>query len=291
LFQLVILSRFPGIASVASFTLNIDTPVGASAFGSLFQIGLAFGVGITLAIILCAPISGGHFNPAVTFCYAIWRGFPWRKVPPFILSQIFGAFVAGMVLMGCYWPEIQTATALDIEKYGTAVYSGGSASILCPFPNANQTNLKYLFFQEFMVSAVVSTVIWGCIDPANPFTTPSSMPYTIGIAYATIVWGFGANTVSMNMARDLGTRIVSAIFFGVDAFTYLNYSGIANFVNIPAYIFGAAYYEYVMRDSLKLIQAGHARHENGEDGMVFHLSKIRAYDTEREVLVSPPIRI
>lgn len=248
-------------------------------------------MGITLAIILFAPVSGGHFNPAVTFCLAIWRGFPWRKVPPFILSQIFGAFVAGMVLMGCYWPEIQAAKALDIEKYGTAVYSGGTASILCPFPNANQTNLGYLFFQEFVVSAIVSTVIWGCIDPANPFITPVLMPCIIGIAYAAMIWGFGANTISMNMARDLGTRIVAAIFFGRQAFSYLNYCSIAIFVNVPAYIFGAAYYEYIMRDSLRLIHAGHAQHKDGEDGIIRHLSKNCAYDTETEALSSPLISI
>lgn len=39
--------------------------------------------------------------------------------------QIFGAFVAGLVLLGCYWPEIQAAKAIDVRQHGTAVYNGG----------------------------------------------------------------------------------------------------------------------------------------------------------------------
>jgi glycerol uptake facilitator-like aquaporin len=43
-------------------------------FGSLFQIGWAYALGIAFAIIIFAPVSGGHFNPAVTICLAIWLG-------------------------------------------------------------------------------------------------------------------------------------------------------------------------------------------------------------------------
>ena len=187
---------FPDIASSAALTINIATPVGAATFSSLFQTGLAFGIGITLAILVCAPVSGGHFNPGVTCCFAIWGGFPLRKMPHYILSQIFGSFMAGMVLMGCYWPEIQAIASSDPEKYGSAVYNGGAASILCGFPSTTQTNLGYLFFQEFVCSAFVALVIWACIDPANPFKTPVSLTFTIGVGYAAVVWGFGANTLS-----------------------------------------------------------------------------------------------
>ena len=65
---------FPGIAAVASTYLNAAAPTGASVFGSIFQIGWAFAIGIAFAIITCAPTSGGHFNPAITICFALWQG-------------------------------------------------------------------------------------------------------------------------------------------------------------------------------------------------------------------------
>lgn len=69
-------------------------------------------MGIALAIITCAPTSGGHFNPAITICLAFWQGFPWWKVPYYIFAQVFGAFMAGMILMGQYYPQM---TALGAE--------------------------------------------------------------------------------------------------------------------------------------------------------------------------------
>lgn len=274
---------FPGIASVASFTLATTNPVagviGVDIFGSLFQIGWAFAIGIAFAIITCAPTSGGHFNPAVTICFAIWQGFPWRKVPHYIFAQIFGAFIAGLFLMAAYWPEIQAAKAIDIKEHGTAVYNGGVASILCSFPNPNQTNQGYLFFQEFFVDSYIAIVIWACLDPANPFVSAQSVPFTIGIAYAAMVWGFGANTISTNLARDLGTRIVAAIFFGKEAFTASNsYSWISILVNVPATIFATGYYEFLMRDSLQKIHQGHAEHEDGEEGLQRHISRVTGMD-------------
>ncbi|KKY14926.1 putative glycerol uptake [Phaeomoniella chlamydospora] len=268
---------FPGIASVASFTLNIESSTGlpTTVFGSLFQIGWAFAIGIAFAIITCAPTSGGHFNPAITICFAIWQGFPWKKVPHYIFSQIFGAFIAGLLLMGMYWPEISALKQADIAAEGTAVFNGGAASILCVFPNANQTNQGFLFLQEFFVDSFIGIVIWACLDPANPFVSPTSAPLTIGMAYGVMVWGFAANTISTNLARDLGTRIVAAIFFGPRAFTASNgYAWISILVNIPATIFATAFYEFLMRDSLARISSGHAAHAEGEEGLVRHLSRV-----------------
>ncbi|KAK4500964.1 hypothetical protein PRZ48_006770 [Zasmidium cellare] len=262
---------FPGFASIASINLNITSPT-VTLFGSLFQVGLAFGVGIALAITVCAPVSGGHFNPGVTLCFAVWGGFPWRKVPLFILSQIFGAFMAGIVLMGCYWPQIQTVKAAEIAKSGSAVYNGGAGGILCPFPPEDQSNLGYLMLQEFVGSALLSMIIWSCVDLSNPFSTPVSLPYTVGLAFAVIIWGFGSQSLSMNSARDLGPRIVTAIFFGSEAFTYKHFAWIPILVNIPGYLLGAGFYEYVFRDSARSVQMGLETHREGREGMMRHLT-------------------
>nr|POE93575.1 putative aquaporin nip-type [Quercus suber] len=77
----------PGIASTAAFTIHDANPF----YGSILQVGLAYAIGIAFAIITCAPTSGGHFNPAVTICFAVWQDFPWKKVPYYIFAQIFGS--------------------------------------------------------------------------------------------------------------------------------------------------------------------------------------------------------
>lgn len=272
----------PGIASIASFTLNATSPLGVSAFGSLFQIGWSFSLGIAFAIITCAPTSGGHFNPAVTIALWVWQGFPTKKVPYYIFSQIFGAFMAGMVVMGMYWPQIQAMKAAFIAEGKPLVGNGAPASILCSFPNPDQTNLGFVFLTEFFVDAFIGTIIWACLDPANPFVSPAGAPFVIGLAYGAMVWGFADITISTNLARDLGTRIVAAIFFGKEAFTYMDYTPIAILVNIPATLFATAYYEFLMRDSLQIIGKGHAVHESGEEGLMRHITKTTTLGEDRE---------
>src|ERR1051326_5747348 len=54
---------------------------------------LATGAALVALILTFGPISGGHFNPAVTVADASQSGLPWREVPGYIFAQIVGAIV------------------------------------------------------------------------------------------------------------------------------------------------------------------------------------------------------
>ncbi|KAA8565729.1 hypothetical protein MFRU_006g02880 [Monilinia fructicola] len=257
---------YPGIASCASFFLNPGDP----GLGSVFQIGWAFAIGIAFAIITCGSTSGGHFNAAVTIACAVWLGFPWKKVPQYIFAQVFGSFVAAMLLVGQYYPQL-TALAAEYHAKGLSLNSpGGPGSILCSFPGATQS-YGYLFFIEFFADVFVGIVIWACLDPMNPFVSSAAVPWVIGLGYATMIWGFADVTIELNSSRDLGARIVAAIFFGRDAFSV--YSAIPILTSIPAMLFGTALYEMIQRDSFGVIAKGHSVHERGQEGVIKHLSK------------------
>ena len=141
-----------------------------------------------------------------------------------------------------------------------------------PHTDIPKRNLGYLFLTEFFVDSYIGIVIWACLDPANPFVSAAGAPFAIGLAYGAMVWGFADISISTNLARDLGTRIVAAIFFGGEAFSYMNYSWIAILVNVPATLFATGYYEFLMRDSLSKIGKGHAVHEHGEEGLQRHIT-------------------
>jgi glycerol uptake facilitator-like aquaporin len=254
---------FCGISSVASFTLHKDDALGVAAFGSTFQVGFAFAFGVALAIITCAPVSGGHFNPAITLAMAFWQGFPWRKVPQYILSQILGAFVAGLLVMGMYWEKVWDVSAVLTEAGKPLVGGGSPASILCPMPHDWQS-LPYLLLNEFFADFFIGIAIWAALDPTNPFIKPAAIPFVIGSAYASMIWGFGSLTLSTNLARDLGPRMVAGIFFGPEVFTHKGYAPIGMLVNIPATLLATAYYELWMRDSLLTLRRGHAKYNDEE---------------------------
>ena len=62
--------------------------------------GVAFTFGFIVMVMIYAlgPISGAHLNPAVTIGFSVARKFPLREVPPYLLSQAAGAFIASFVL-------------------------------------------------------------------------------------------------------------------------------------------------------------------------------------------------
>jgi len=152
------------------------------------------------------------------------------------------------------------------------VFNGGPASIFVPFPLTTQHNLGYLFMIEWFVDFFIGVVIWAVLDPANPFVSPTSAPFAVGLAYAAMIWGFADITISTNLARDLGCRCMAAIFYGGEVFSFHNYSWIAILVNIPATFCATAYYEFLMRDSLQKIGHGMAVHEDGDDGLRRHVT-------------------
>ncbi|WP_299224360.1 MIP/aquaporin family protein [uncultured Psychroserpens sp.] len=71
------------------------------------------GVAITWGLIVMSMIyafgetSGAHFNPAVTFGFAVAKKFPWNEVPKYILAQALGAFLACFLLWFLF-PESET---------------------------------------------------------------------------------------------------------------------------------------------------------------------------------------
>jgi len=65
--------------------------VAGASFG-LWEICIVWGLGISLAVYLTAGISGAHLNPAITIALWLFARFPARKVVPYIIAQVAGAF-------------------------------------------------------------------------------------------------------------------------------------------------------------------------------------------------------
>lgn len=64
----------------------------------LLGVSLAFGLSVLAMIYAVGGISGGHFNPAVSF--GLWAGgrFPAKELLPYIIAQVLGAIIAAIVL-------------------------------------------------------------------------------------------------------------------------------------------------------------------------------------------------
>jgi glycerol uptake facilitator-like aquaporin len=123
--------------------LLIGAQIGAGyALGGLAQIGIpqmvTFGIAIVSAFALAigitvgGPISGGHFNPAVTIALTLTKNAPANRAVPYIAAQLAGGFVAAVVAnylwtgtaVGTTSSNLPTIPLLASELLATSVLVG-----------------------------------------------------------------------------------------------------------------------------------------------------------------------
>ena len=84
------------LAAVVGSGIMGERLAGGNIAIALLANTIATGAALVALILTFGPISGAHFNPAVTLADATQGGVAWRDVPVYIAAQIIGAF-AGVV--------------------------------------------------------------------------------------------------------------------------------------------------------------------------------------------------
>src|SRR5437762_1407643 len=168
-----------------------DHLAGGNVAIALLANAIATGAALVALILAFGPISGAHFNPAVTLVDATQGGLPWREVPFYVGGQLVGAFV-GVALAHLMFDEpIFSVSTTDRSGLG-----------------------KYL--SEFVATFGLLAVVWSCSR-----WRPSAAPFAVG-AYITAAYWFTASTSFANPAVTLarsatrswcGIRFLDAFFF------------------------------------------------------------------------------
>jgi glycerol uptake facilitator-like aquaporin len=144
---------------------------------------LATGAVLVALILTFGPISGAHFNPAVTLADAWQQGLPWAEVPGYVAAQIAGAFIGVAVAHLMF--------ELPLFSVSQHVRSGPAQ-----------------LFSEFVATFGLLAVIWGCSRLRS-----AAVPFAVG-AYITAAYWFTASTSFANPAVTLA-RSASATFAGI----------------------------------------------------------------------------
>ena len=99
-------AEFAGTMILILFGVGVVAQVvsggSGGGLGGHDSIAWAWGLGVMFGIYVAGRVTGAHLNPAVTFAFAIFRGFSWRKVLPYTLAQTAGAFVAALIVRWNY---------------------------------------------------------------------------------------------------------------------------------------------------------------------------------------------
>ncbi|MGH7437164.1 MAG: MIP/aquaporin family protein [Polyangiaceae bacterium] len=185
--------RRRAVAEVLGTALLLATVVGSGIMGEALAGGnialallantVATGAGLVALILTFGPISGAHFNPAVTLADASQGGLPWREVPVYVGAQVLGAFAGVAVAHAMFGKSLFCASTHD---------RSGVAQML----------------SEFVATFGLLAVIWGCARRRS-----EAVPFAVG-AYITSAYWFTSSTSFANPAVTLA-RAASDTFAGI----------------------------------------------------------------------------
>lgn len=171
------------LAAVIGSGIMGERLAGGNLAIALLANSLATGAALFVLILILLPISGAHFNPAVTLAMAFQGETAWREVPGYFIAQCLGAF-AGVA-----------ATHL---MFGLPLF----------FASTHARHGAAQVWSEFIATLGLLAVIWGCLR-----FRASAISFAVG-AYITAAYWFTSSTSFANPAVALA-RSASDTFAGI----------------------------------------------------------------------------
>ncbi len=156
-------------------------------------VALAFGLTVVTMAYAVGHISGGHFNPAVSF--GLWAGkrFAGKELLPYIIAQVLGALFAGLVLYLIASGKEGFSTDGGFASNGYGEHSPGGYSFLAAL------------IAEVVLTCMFLIVIMGATDKKAP---AGFAPLAIGLALTLIhLISIPVTNTSVNPARSTGVAV------------------------------------------------------------------------------------
>ncbi len=170
-------------------------------------ITLGWGFAVFVGVVVAAPYSGAHINPAVTLGLALVGKFAWVKVPGFMLAQLGGAMVGSFLAWFLYSDQYNKTEDAGIIL-GT--FSTGPA-----IPNT----IKNVFSEVLGTFVLVFVVLFlsdASLEAANLENAKIGLGSIGALPVALLVVAIGMSLggttgYAINPARDLGPRLVHLV--------------------------------------------------------------------------------
>ncbi|MFI6795006.1 MIP/aquaporin family protein [Streptosporangium canum] len=196
-------AEFAGTLILILFGVGVVAQVVAGGLGDHDSIAWAWGLGVTLGVYTAGRISGAHLNPAVTVALAVFKGFSWRKVLPYSLAQVAGAFVAALIVR---WNYADVLAAFDPGH----TFKSQFVFSTMPGNGALPVGLWAAFGDQIIGTAILLFLILAVTDLNNTAPAANLAPFIIGLIVVAIGMAWGTNAgYAINPARDFGPRLAS----------------------------------------------------------------------------------
>jgi glycerol uptake facilitator protein len=256
---LVLIAFGDGVVAMAVAALNQSgrgTQIFAAS-GDWLLIAWGWALAVTFGVYVAGGVSGAHINPAVTLALAVRRNFPWRKVVPYWVAQLVGAFVGAALVYLVYHQAIasfETAKHITRGALGGAADSTPTFSIFATFPAPYfGSSMIGPLIDQIVGTAFLLMFVLALTDERNQPPKSNLAPLLVGLAVAAIGMSYGANAgYAINPARDFGPRV----FAWLAGWGQVALPGVHGYVWVPIIgpfvggVVGAVVYDLFIRDVL-----------------------------------------
>lgn len=197
-----LLAEFAGTLILILFGCGVVAQVVATGVGDTQSIHWAWGLGVVMGVYVAGRISGAHLNPAVTIALAAFKGFPWRKVAPYSLAQLLGAFVAALIVRWNYSEALSTFDPGNTPK---------SQGVFSTLPASALGVTEWGAFRDQVIgTAILLFLILAVTDVLGTPPQANLAPFIVGLIVVAIGMAWGADAgYAINPARDFGPRLAS----------------------------------------------------------------------------------
>jgi glycerol uptake facilitator-like aquaporin len=171
------------LAAVVGSGIMAQKLAGGNGALALLCNTLPTGAILAVLILVFGPLSGAHFNPAVTLAFALRDGLPWSTAAVYIVAQLLGG-IAGV------WTA-HLMFELPVWQFSITVRTGPGQ-----------------WLAEAVATFGLLLTVFGCIR-----RRPDSVAYAVGL-YITAAYWFTASTSFANPAVTVA-RSLSDTFAGI----------------------------------------------------------------------------
>ena len=189
----------------------------ANSLGDVLPVAFAFAIALAVLVYALGGVSGGHFNPAVTFALASVRRFKWVDVPLYWIAQVAGGIAGAFVVAGIYGERgASITTSLPGVDPATGQPTGQSSDVITNIwfgatRVAENVDIWQAVLAEALITFILVTAIMAiAVDPRAPKGWSGLI---IGLALGGgILVTAQATGGSANFARSLGPFVASLIY-------------------------------------------------------------------------------
>ncbi len=182
---------FAGAGAIVASSVYLG---GSDPNANLLVVALAHGLAIGVMVSATGHISGGHFNPAVTFGALVGRQISPGMAVVYWISQLLGGLSGALTLWGIFPASAWQPTHLGTPALGSGVTVGTG-----------------ILVEAVLTFFLVFVVYGAAIDPKGAFRFAGSLAIGLTITMDILMGGM-LTGAAMNPARWFGTAVVASFF-------------------------------------------------------------------------------